>query len=212
MANRSETDFLVFISSRQSTEMEQARRDAEGAIDGFPNCRVWAFENMPASSESAREYYLRNSARAEFVIWLVGRETTQPVVDEIHACMAGQGRLLAFMLPGETRDELTLRLVEEVSEYAKWCKVDDHDELEEDIRAALSDEINRLVRNPVMPRRELTLKGLHRESVARCKQSLTSLGVLDDIADEITQATSVGFEIILPAGGVVMVVGDHGSR
>ncbi len=180
------------------------------AISSFPNCREWAFENTPASSESARDYYLRNSARADFVIWLVGSETTQAVADEIHACMAGHGRLLAFRLPGGARDERTQRLVDEVSEYAKWCDVHALANLEEDIKAALSDEINRLVRNPEPPGRIHKLKELQRESLARCKLTLTSLGVPDEIADEMALDPSIGHKLILPATSLQMVVGDQG--
>ena len=180
------------------------------AINSFPNCREWAFENTPASSESARDYYLRNLASADFVIWLVGSETTQAVADEIHACMAGYGRLLAFRLPGGARDERTQRLVDEVSEYAKWCDVHALANLEEDIKAALSDEINRLVRNPEPPGRIHKLKELHRESLARCKLTLTSLGVPDEIADEMALDPSIGHKLILPATSLQMVVGDQG--
>ena len=208
MASRSENDLLVFISSRQSIELEQARRDAESAVDGFPNCRVWAFESMPASSEPPHDYYLRAVANADFVIWLVGQETPPAVVDEIQTCMSVEGRLLAFMLPAETRDEQTRQLVEAIkeSEYATWRNVDDPTGLRDEIQAALSDEVNRLVRDPEPPGRKHRLKELHRESLARCKQSLTILGVSDDIALD----PSVGYELVVPTGGHQLVIGDQG--
>ena len=212
MVRRSDPDLLVFISSRQSPEMEQARRDAERAVDGFLNCRVWAFENMPASSEPPHEYFLRAVANADFVIWLVGRETPEAVVDEIHTCISEEGRLLAFKLPAETRDEQTRQLVRKVkdSAYATWRNVDDPADLIDEIQAALSGEINRLVRNPEPPGRKHRLKELHRESLARCKQSLTILGVSDDIADQIALDPSVGYELIVPTAGHQLVIGGLG--
>ena len=212
MVRRSEPDLLVFISSRQSPELEQGRRDAERAVDGFPNCRVWVFENMPASSEPPREYYLRAVANADFVIWLVGQETPQAVVEEIHTCISVEGRLLAFMLPAETRDEQTRQLVKKVKEsaYATWRTVDDPADLQNEIQAALSEEINRLVRNPEPPGRKHRLQELHRESLARCKQSLTILGVSDDIADEIALDPSVGYELILSTADPQLVIGGQG--
>ena len=54
------------------------------------------------------------------------------------------------------------------------------------------------------------LKELHRESLARCKQSLTILGVPDDIADEIALDPPVGYELILPTAGSQLVVGGQG--
>ena len=192
--------------------MAQARRDAEKAVDGFPNCRVWAFENMPASSEPPPEYYLRAVANADFVIWLVGQETPRAVVDEIHACMSLKGRLLAFMLPAETRDEQTRQLVKKVkdSAYATWRNIDDPVDLQNEIQAALSDEINRLVRNPEPPGRKHRLKELHRESLARCKQSLIILGVSDDVAEEVVLDPLVGYELIVPTAGHQLVIGGQG--
>ena len=212
MASRSETDLLVFISSRQSIELEQARRDAESAVDGFPNCRVWAFESMPASSEPPHEYYLRAVSNADFVIWLVGQETPPAVVDEIQTCISVEGRLLAFMLPTETRDEQTRQLVETIKEsaYATWRNVDAPTDLKDEIQSALSDGINRLVRSPEPPGRKHRLKELHRESLARCRQSLTILGVADDVAHEIALDPSVGYELMVPTGGHQLVIGDQG--
>ena len=111
---------------------------------------------------------------ADFVIWLVGQETPPAVGDEIQSCISVEGRLLAFMLPAETRDEQTRQLVKMIKEsaYATWRNVDDSTDLRDEIQATLSDEINRLVRNPEPPGRKHRLKELHRESLARCKQSL----------------------------------------
>ncbi len=213
MAPRSETDLLVFISSRQSPEMEQARRDAESAVDCFPNCRVWAFESMPASSEPPHEYYLRAVSNADFVIWLVGQETPPAVVDEIQTCISVKGRLLAFMLPTEARDEQTRQLAQTIKEsaYATWRNVDDPADLKNEIRSALSDGINRLVRNPEPPGRKHRLKGLYRESLARCKHSLRILGVADEVAHEIALDPTVGYELILPTAGHQLVIGDQGA-
>ena len=148
---QSESEFLVFISSRQSPEMDEARRQAHEVIDEFPLTRPWAFESMPASSEAAREHYLRYAYQSDFVIWLVGRETSPAVVDEIQACMSVQGKLLAFLLPSQCRDEQTKRLVDTVSGYATWRQIDCADDLGANIRAALQDEIIRSVRNPNPP-------------------------------------------------------------
>ena len=116
------------------------------------------------------------------------------------------------MLPAETRDERTRQLVRKVkdSAYATWRNVDDHADLQNEIREALSNEITRLVRNPEPPGRKHRLKELHRESLSRCKQSLTVLGVSDDIADEIALDPSVGFELIVPTAGHQMVIGGQG--
>ena len=73
-----------------------------------------------ASSETPSDAYLRKVEEADFVIWLIGHETTQPVVDEVHACIAAGGRLLAFKLPATHRDETTRVLIDNAEKYSKW--------------------------------------------------------------------------------------------
>ena len=207
---QSEPEFLVFISSRQSPEMVEARRQAYEVIDEFPLTRPWAFENMPASSEAAREHYLRYAYEADFVIWLVGRETTPAVVDEIHACMSVQGSLLAFLLPSNCRDIQTDQLINEVSGYVKWRPVESLGNLGANIRAALQDEIIRAVRNPNPPGRLPWLSRQREETIYRCKGSWTALGVPDDVAEELARDRSIGHELKKPAGEITMIVGDQG--
>ena len=180
---QSESGLLVFISSRQSEEMTAPRRDAFRAIEEFPLTHPWAFEDMPASSEAAREHYMRYVSQANFVIWLVGRETTPAVADEIHACVAVQGRLLAFLLPSDVRDEQTNKLIDEVSQYAKWSMVEFPDSLGAHIKAALHDEIVRALRSSEPPGRLSWLNGQREETTYRSKRSWTSLGVPEDIAE-----------------------------
>ena len=129
---RSESDLKVFISSRQTAEMKVPRQKAKEAIERFPNCRAWLFESMPASSESPHDRYVRNANEADFVIWLVGEKTTQPIVDEINACISTEGRLLAFILPNKSCDALTKELMQTASKYATWREVEDIDDLVQD--------------------------------------------------------------------------------
>lgn len=207
---QSESGLMVFISSRQSKEMMAARREADRAIDEFPLTRPWAFENMPASSEAAREHYLRYASEADFVIWLVGEETSPAVVDEIHACMGAQGRLLVFLLPSPSRDESTCELLNEVSKYTTWHEVESLDALGAHIRASLHDETVRAVRSPVPPGRVPQLNHQLAESISRSKRSWTSLGVPEDIAEELARDSSVGHMLSIPSGSITMVSGDQG--
>lgn len=208
--SRSEPDLKVFISSRQTPEMTRPRQDAKRAVDSFPNCRAWLFEDMPASSERPNDRYVRNADEADYVVWLVGEETTQPVVDEIHACMNAEGRLLAFVLPNKSSDVQTKNLMKEASEYATWHEVEDIDDLYENVKASLSDEINRLIRNPVPRGREHRLRELQRESIARCEQYFITLGVPDAVAEEMASCREVGYSPSLPDGGVVKIIGAQG--
>ena len=207
---RSESDLVVFISSRQTPDMERPRQDAQSAVESFPNCRVWAFENMPASSENARDRYVHSVAGSDFVIWLVGEETTQPILDEIHTCISTEGRLLAFILPNKACDAQTQSLIQAAEEYATWHEVDDLDDLYEIVKAALSDEINRQIHNAVPRGREQKLRELRRESIARCKRYFATLGVSDSIAEEMAASQEIGYLPPIPEAGVVKIVGVQG--
>ena len=118
---RSESDLLVFISSVMTDEMKWARDEAVRTFKNFPFAQPWAFEFTPASSESATDAYLRKVEEAAFVVWLVGSQTRQPVVNEINTSMAKGKHLLVFKLPAENRDALTQRLLHTVSGYCKWA-------------------------------------------------------------------------------------------
>ena len=147
-ARPSEPPLLVFVSSRQDDELSRARELAIKEVDSYPGMQVWAFEGAPASSEAARDLYIRNAGRADIVIWLIGSTTTKPVVEEVSACMMARGRLLAFKLPAEERDDETERLIKRVEDYAKWKAVENVEHLPARIRESLIDEMVRGVSGP----------------------------------------------------------------
>ena len=208
---RGETDLLVFISSVMNVELKRGREVAEQTVIEFPITRPWAFEDTPASSRAPADEYLRAASEADIVIWLIGQETSLPVTDEINACVSAGRRLLAFRLPSESRDEPTQRLIRSVSEYAKWKDVSDISDLAEHIKAALSDELVRALRNPTPPTRRTKLCEAHRLSVARCKHTWIALGVPGDIATGLAEDHTVGDVVELPNSGLHVVTGDQGS-
>ena len=165
---------------------------------------------MPASSETARDRYVHSVAESDFVIWLVDEETTQPILDEVHTCINTEGRLLAFILPNKACDAQTQSLIQAAEEYATWHEVEDIDDLYENVRATLSDEINRLIRNPVPRGREQKLRELRRESIARCEEYFITLGVPNSVAEEMAACREVGYSPSLPESGVVKIVGAQG--
>ena len=119
-----EPPLSIFISSRQDDESFHARELAADAVRSYPGVRVWAFEGAPASSETARDRYIRNAGQADIVIWLIGSTTSRAVVEEVNACMVAHGRLLVFKLPAAERDEETEKLIEQVQGYATWKEVE----------------------------------------------------------------------------------------
>ena len=210
----SEDPLLVFVSSRQDPEDKEMSRARELAIEEVANykgMRVWAFENAPASSEAARDRYIRNAGSADLVIWLIGSSTTTPIVEEVSACMRAQGRLLAFKLPATERNDETEALISKVSDYATWKTVQNVEDLPAHIRAALTDEMLRRYRDPAPVNHDLFLKQKHRESIADTKSLWTTLGVPEDIAGELADDHSVGHKLTLPTTGTLTVNARQGS-
>ena len=210
----SEDPLQVFISSRQDpkdVEISRARSLAIKEVEGFPVTKVWAFEDAPASSEDARDRYVRNAGRADMVIWLIGSTTTTPIVEEISACMRAQGRLLAFMLPATERDDETEALIRRVSNYATWKTVENVDDLPDHIRASLTDEILRRYRDPAPVNHDLYLRQKHRESIADTKRFWATLGVPEDVAGELAEDHSVGHRLTIPTTGTLTVYARQGS-
>ena len=193
-------------------KLKNARWTAKQAVSAYPITRPWTFECTPASSRPPAEDYLQTVEQADFVIWLIGQETTQPVVDEITTCINSGGRLLAFKLPAKHRDECTQTLIQYVSGYATWKDVGHIEELSTHITAALSAEFVKALRDPSPPARISKLLQEQRLSFSRCKQAWISLGVPDDLAAELSEDQSVGDVLTtVPNPGLNLVTGDQGS-
>ena len=142
--------------------------------------------------------YLRKVREADFVIWLVGSETTQPVVDEINECIAARGNLLVFKLPATVRDTTTLELLLTVGSLAKWQEVDCTTQLSEHIKLALGDEIVRALRHPASSLRKGRLRDLRALSISRCRCAWEAPGVGPALAAELAQDIEVGECVGLP--------------
>lgn len=209
--NRSETDLLVFISSVMSPELEIARKLSREAFKELGFTRPWAFEFTPASSESPEESYLRKVQESDFVVWLIGNITTQPVANEIHTCMASGSRLIAVLLPGNTRDDNTMKLMGEVGDYAKWGHVDDIADLKNHLKHAISDQLVRALRNPANPTRVLGVQHSLDLSLSRCKHSWRALGVSEETAITLTQDETIGAVAETISTGLHVILGDQGA-
>ena len=207
----SEEEFLVFISSRQDEEMARARALAIETVNNYPGMRVWAFEDAPASSEAARERYIGNAGKANFVIWIIGSTTSPPVVEEIDACLRSGRKLLPFKLPARLRDLQTQELIKRVQEIVTWRKVENVETLPEHIKTALTDEMLRAAKDPAPINHDLYLKQEQRESIDETKRLWTTLGVQDDIAQDLADDQSIGHKLDPPATGVLQVVAAQGS-
>ncbi len=208
---RSESNILVFISSVMTDELEWAREEVVRTLETIPFAQPWAFECTPASSETPDDAYLRKARDADFMVWLVGSRTTQPVVREVNTRMAAGRRLLVFQLPARSRDADTRQLLLTVSTYCKWQSVTSATSLSEALTASISDEIARVLRDPAAPVRQRTLQQWLDSSIAKCKQSWIALGVPDELATELANNRSIGQVLTAPAPGFQLVTGPAGS-
>ena len=207
----SEEELLVFISSRQDDEMARARELAIESVSNYPGLRVWAFEDAPASSEAARERYIRNARKADFVIWLIGSTTTRPVAEEVNACLGAKRKLLPFKLPARNRDAQTQELIGRAQDVVTWRTVEDVETLPEHIKLALTDEIVKGFRDSAPIHHDLYLEQKQRESVAETKRLWTTLGVQDDDARELADDHSIGHKLEPPTNGILEVIAKQGS-
>ena len=207
---RSESELLVFISSRMNKEMAEARTICVETIKGMSYGRPWAFEYTPASSDPAEDTYLRKVREADLVIWLVGSDTSQPVIAEINTAISAGRKLLVFRLPNEQDDPNTVSLINRIGECAKWKRVARVEELEKDVRDSFSDEIVRAFRNASPPARTNRLEQERRLSIARCKQVLMSLDVDETVATEMAADRAIGTQLSVSGAGAYTVVGPQG--
>ena len=76
---------VAFVSSHMSDQTRWARKTVADVLQQSSQFKPWLFEDAPASSEILVDSYLTKVREAGLVIWLVERETTKPVRDEISA-------------------------------------------------------------------------------------------------------------------------------
>ncbi len=187
-----ESPLPAFVSSVMVEELQAARDRVVQVLDGVRFLHTWAFEYTPASSQDLDWSYLEKVRRAAFVFWLVGCSTTEPVEREIAEAISAHRRLIIMLLPAPTRDERTTRLLEQARTHAKYREPADLDELAVEIDFAVSDEINRALKDLPGMGRIARLDELGRASRARCIERWQAAGVELAQALDLANDMSVG--------------------
>lgn len=142
----SESPLLVFVSSVMKVEDLKAEREAcRNAIDSIPLARSWLFEFSPASTDTAEDTYLEKVDQSDIFILILGAELTDPVTREYDRALTGGKPRLIFV---KNVDERSARAVEWLRERTdvKWARFGHSDDLAEQVRAAVSDELIRAYR------------------------------------------------------------------
>jgi len=186
-----EPPLLVFISSLQSSELQEARDIATNTIESFPVLAMpWAFEYTPAASEQPDKTYLRKVRECDIFIWLVGDTTTTPVKNEVQEAVASKRSMLVFSLTKE-RDSQTESLLETVAPSSKYRETSVK-ELRKEILYAIGDTIARALRNkPGIGVQDL-LDEMERRSKGRCVASWQSIGLPTYVAISFSEDDCVG--------------------
>ena len=139
-----EQPLRVFVSS-VIAGLTQERRAARAAAEAL-GMDPWVFEETPASSEGLQDSYLMYVTDADFVLWLVGEHTTEPVEREVRLAAASpRPRLLAFVFRDREQDEATTALLTELGASMKWLETT-AETLEDAVRKTLEDELRRAAR------------------------------------------------------------------
>src|SRR5581483_2205014 len=190
----SERPVKAFISSVMTPDVAWARTTTVQVLDEVPFLVAWAFEFTPASSEEVDQSYLRHVREADFVVWLVGGTTTQPVVSEITEALTHNGRLIVLLLPAEERDSATELLIARVRPHAKYRELATAtpEELRLELRTALGDEVVRALRGQPELGRLALIEEAGRASRARCIARWLAAGADAALAHELADEVSVG--------------------
>jgi hypothetical protein len=209
-----EQPLQVFISSVMNDELAWARKATIIYLQhiDLPSFQPWAFESTPASSENVQEGYLRKVRESDFIVWLIGSTTTEPVKKEIREAISADIRILAFKFHVETRDEETLGLLQEVGLRAKWCDVDDKPGFVNALEGSLRDEIIRALRGKPGLGRIARYKEMLDLSRARCLARWQAAGIPLEMAVSFYNDSSIG----IPPSGLIqkpvsILIGSFGS-
>ncbi len=202
-----ERPISVFVSSRISPAYEWARLAAFEELKGLGLFDPWLFEVAPASTEGVQRGYLRRVAEADLVLWLVGRETTEPVLREIRTAIESERPILVFRIDDGDGDSGVEELIGRTG--GRWSRATSPVELRSKLAAALQDELVRGYRQRP-PTFVGYLERLHRASVARCVERWLALGISEDIARSLAADATVG-ALLTPRPGLTILIGPVGA-
>ena len=190
MLRSGEPPLVAFVSSHISDQTRWARKTVAAVLRQSGQFKPWLFEDAPASSEPLGDSYLTKAREADLVIWLVERETTEPVRDEILAARETNRRILTFRITPPPSDTGTESLITRVG--TKWDYVADSADLRGKLQAALGDEIVRAWRAAGRSTKPATLDTLSARSRSRCIERWLAAGILNMLAEGLADDPSIG--------------------
>ena len=207
-----ERPIQVYVSSVMNKELAWAREETVGYLQKMPGFIPWAFEYTPASSENIQEGYLSKVRESDFVIWLIGSTTTEPVKLEIREALSADRRILAFKLPVDSRDHETQNLINEVGQRVKWVEVANKQELIDALEGSIFDELIRAIRGKPGLGRIARYEEMQRASRGRCFARWQAAGT--SLADALSLYEDLAIGMPPPnivQKPLVILLGDFGA-
>ena len=190
MTRSGESPLVAFVSSRMSSDTGWARKVSFEVLNRRDWLTPWLFEQTPASSEPVVESYLSKVRAADLVIWLIERQTTQAVHNEISTALETGRRILMMRITPPPSDPETESLISQVG--SKWDFVSDSADLRGKLQAALGDEIVRAWRTAGRSTKRAVLDVLAARSRSRCIDRWLATGLPEEIAAGLADDPSVG--------------------
>ena len=185
-----EAPLFVFVSSRISPQTLWAREAVAEVLQQPGWLTPWLFDQTPASSEPLTDSYLTKVREADLVIWLVERETTKPVRDELLAARETNRQILMFRITPPPSDPVTESLITHVD--TKWKYVVDSSDLKRNLEASLGDEIVRVWRAAGRSTKPAIPAALGARSRSRCIDRWLAAGIPEKIAVALADDPSIG--------------------
>jgi len=184
--------FVSSVMNEGIEDLQWARDVVKSVVGARPFLKPWLFEYTPASSEEVSQGYLRKVREADCFVWLVGKETTAPVQNEVREALRHGVRILVFRLPTETQTRCTQALLDEAGSCVRYAPVSSRDSLGSEITEALSDEIIRAFRQrPGTKPLSAWMDEQARRSRTRCIEGWVAAGVPYPTAASLADDPSV---------------------
>ena len=185
-----ELPLQVFVSSVMDEELGQARQELRRAFAPTSFLEPWLFEFTPPSSEPVDDSYLEKVRTADWVIWITGSVTTEPVRGEIEEALRCNRRIIVLRLASATPDAETEALVKRVN--TKWHSVT-VENIREVVELTFGDEIVRAVRGrPHYTNRTAELEEQGRLSVGRSIARWRAAGLTRREATDLATDPAIG--------------------
>jgi hypothetical protein len=128
---------MVFVSSIIS-ELWSEREAVRETLESIPLTKPWLFEYTPASTDNLDESYLSQVRECDIFILLIAENISDPVENEYRTAVE-QGKPMLVFLKDVERSGPAQAFVKQID--VKWDKFGDTQELRQEVREAVVDEL-----------------------------------------------------------------------